>query len=52
MKAQDNIKHDEITPQADPLRDLPVTEDQANQTKAGASAPIGKLYVGTNVGVY
>lgn len=52
MNAQENIKHDESDLQADPLRDLSVTEDQANQTKAGASAPNGRLYVGTNVGVF
>jgi hypothetical protein len=52
MNAQDHIKNDEIDLQADALNDLPVTDEQANQTRAGAGAPNGKLYVATNVGVF
>ena len=35
MKAQEQIKNDESNFQADTLTDLPVTDEQANQTKAG-----------------
>lgn len=35
MKAQEQIKKDGSNFQADTLTDLPVTEEQANQTKAG-----------------
>jgi hypothetical protein len=37
MKAQEKIKHEEINPQADALTDLPATDEQAKQTKAGAA---------------
>ena len=52
MKTKQKEKNDVSTPQADALTDLPVTDGQANQTRAGASPPNGKIYVATNVGVF
>lgn len=37
MKRQEPIKNDGNTIQADTLTDLPVTDEQANQTTAGSS---------------
>jgi hypothetical protein len=34
------------------LTDLPVTDEQASQTRAGASTLNGKLYLATEVGVF
>ena len=36
MKAKEHAKNDDINLQADALTDLPVTDEQAEQTKAGA----------------
>ena len=52
MKATENVKNDNLSPQADALTDLPVADEQANQTKAGASQPNGRLFLGTEVGVF
>jgi hypothetical protein len=55
MKAQENIKNDELNFQADALTDLSVTDEQADRTEGGEieSRPSsGKLFVATNVGVY
>jgi len=35
MKAQEKIRNDEINLQADSLTDLPVTDEQADETKGG-----------------
>ena len=35
MKAKGNVKNDEINLQADTLADLPVTDEQADETKGG-----------------
>jgi len=35
MNGQENVKNDEINLQADILRDLPVADEQADETKAG-----------------
>lgn len=37
MNAQEKIKNDEINFQADALTDLSVTDEQADETKGGAS---------------
>jgi hypothetical protein len=52
MKTQEMIKNDEVDSQADALTDLPVTDEQANQSKAGEFQPQGRLYIGTEVGVW
>jgi hypothetical protein len=52
LKTQEHIKHDGSSLQTDHLLDLPVTNEQADQTTAGAYTVNGKLYVATNVGVY
>jgi hypothetical protein len=49
MKKQEKREADK---QTESLCDLPVADEQANQTKAGASQPTGKLYVATNVGLF
>ena len=36
MKAKEKRKNDNTTPQADALADLPVMDEQAGQTQAGA----------------
>ena len=36
MKEQQNVKDDNINLEADDLTDLPVTDEQADQTKAGS----------------
>ena len=36
MKTQEPIKNERSTSQADTLTDLPVSDEQANQTKAGS----------------
>jgi len=46
---KDNVKNEETNlPQAK-LQDLLVSEEQAEETKAGSG---GRLFVATNVGVY
>ena len=54
MKERKNqtTTNNEANLQPDALTDLPVVDEQANQTKAGASQPVGRLYLGTNVGVF
>ena len=37
MKVQEHIKNDDINLQADALTDLPVADEQADETKGGAS---------------
>ena len=49
MKEQ--TKNEEIKLAEEKLADLPVSENQAEETK-GAGAPNGKLYVATDVGVF
>ncbi len=44
--------NNEINPQADALTDLPVADEQANQTRAGASKPNGRLVLATDVGQF
>jgi hypothetical protein len=41
----------EVNLQSDALTDLPVGDEEANETKAGG-APNGRLFLGTEVGVY
>lgn len=45
-------KNNEVNLQPDALTDLPVADEQANQTKAGAAQPNGKLFLATDVGVF
>jgi hypothetical protein len=52
MNAQENIKNEESNLESDALTELPVTEEQANQTKAGAAQPNGRLFLATDVGVF
>jgi hypothetical protein len=40
MKAAEKLKSDNINLQADNLTDLPVTDEQAEQTQGGASAKL------------
>ncbi len=35
MKVKENVKNDGINPQADTLIDLPVADEQADETKGG-----------------
>jgi hypothetical protein len=51
MKAQENIKNDEINVQADALTDLPVADEQADRATGGGAAS-GRIYVATEVGVF
>lgn len=51
MEMKDNIKNEEIKLAEEKLADLPVIENQSEETK-GAGAPNGKLYVATNAGVF
>jgi hypothetical protein len=44
--------NNEVNLQSEALTDLPVADEQANQTKAGASQPNGRLFLGTKVGVF
>jgi hypothetical protein len=48
MNKEDKIEADK---QIESLLDLPVTDEQADQTKA-AGAPNGRLFLGTQVGVF
>ena len=41
----------EINLESDALTDLPVADEEANETKAGGS-PNGRLFIGTEVGVF
>ena len=54
MKDRKNqtTKNNEVNLQSDALTDLPVADEQANQTKAGAAQPVGRLYLATDVGVF
>lgn len=56
MKTKDGknqaTTNNEINSQSEALADLPVADEQADETKAGASAPNGRLYLGTQVGVF
>lgn len=36
MKAKENVKNNDINLRADTLADLPVTDEQADETKGGA----------------
>ena len=51
MNTHEHSKNDEIDLPTAHLLDLPITDDQANHTKAGGQ-PSGRLYVATNVGIY
>jgi hypothetical protein len=44
--------NNDVSLQSDALTDLPVADEQANETKAGASQPNGRLYLATEVGVF
>jgi hypothetical protein len=50
MEIKENLKNEEIKLAEEKLVDLPVVEEQADETK-GAGTATGKLYVATNVGV-
>lgn len=51
MEIQDKAKHEATKLAEEKLEDLPVGGEQAEETK-GAGVPNGRLYVGTEVGVY
>jgi hypothetical protein len=51
MEIKDTARNEAIKPAEQKLEDLPVIEEQAEETK-GAGAPNGKLYVATDVGVF
>jgi hypothetical protein len=54
MKDRENqtTTNNEVNSQTEALTDLPVADEQADDTTAGASAPNGRLYLGTQVGVF
>jgi hypothetical protein len=49
MNQQNNCEADK---QTESLSDLPIADEQANQTKAGAHTPNGRLYLATDAGVF
>lgn len=51
MQIKDKTRNEEIKPVDQPLEDLPVVEEQSEDTK-GAGAPNGRLYLGTDQGVF
>jgi hypothetical protein len=51
MQIKDTTKNEEIKPVDPTLEDLPVVEEQSEVTK-GAGAPNGRLYLGTDQGVF
>ena len=51
MEIKDKVKNEETNLAERKLEDLPVTEEQAEETK-GAGAPTGRVFVATDVGVY
>lgn len=51
MQIKDKTKIEEIKPLDQTLEDLPVVEEQSEDTK-GAGAPNGRLYLGTDQGVF
>ena len=51
MQLKDKIKNEEINAVDQTLEDLPVVEEQSEDTK-GAGAPNGRLYLGTDQGVF
>ena len=50
MEIKEKVKNEQIK-QDEKLVDLPLVEEQSEDTK-GAGAPNGRLYVGTNQGVF
>ena len=51
-RRKENAANEDIILQADAVTDLPITDEQANQIKAGLGTTTGKIYVATDVGVY
>lgn len=51
MQINDKTRNEEIKPVDQPLEDLPVAKEQSEDTK-GAGAPNGRLYLGTDQGVF
>jgi hypothetical protein len=51
MQIKDTTKNEEIKSVDQTLEDLPVVEEQSEDTK-GAGAPNGRLYLGTDQGVF
>jgi hypothetical protein len=49
---QEQLLNDKGDSRVETLTDLPVTDEQANQTRAGANSLNGKLYLATEVGVF
>ena len=51
MEIKEKVKNEQIKQAEEKLEDLPVVDEQAEETK-GAGTATGKLYVATNVGVF
>ena len=51
MEMKDKVKNEEIKLAEETLEDLPIIDQQAEETN-GAGTATGKLYVATNVGVF
>lgn len=51
MDIKEKVKNEQIKQADEKLADLPVVEEQSEDTK-GAGAPQGRLYLGTDVGVF
>jgi hypothetical protein len=51
MEIKEKVKNEQIKQADEKLADLPVIEEQAEETK-GAGAPQGRLYLGTDAGVF
>ena len=51
MEIKEKVKTEQIKEAEEKLADLPLVEEQSEETK-GAGAPNGRLYVGTNQGVF
>ncbi len=51
MKAKENVKNNDINLQADTLIDLPVTDEQADETRGGTTGEhIDDIIVGAGPG--
>ena len=49
---KEGASNEDINPQVDALTDLPVADEQAEQTRAGAIDQQGRILLGTDGGIW